>query len=434
MPSRLSSSDSLATLILCWASLVAAGGCESTPSGPSHSGDPLTEAPTAARPSPSRLALAIDRTRARLYSDPRATSNASAMRSTDAFLSALIESAWRMSHAARYLETPRFASSKGIVGLPGLFNPDNLYRSALLEPSGVYRISGTRGSHERFTLQLLDAYPLVGLSKGLMVIDFDELGVEPGDAFEVRLGGPEPHADTEMWWPMPEDAQAVLARQTFNDWATETPSSIRIHRLDGSRDVPRGPDHADLAADFLDRITTLWADHYLAQLERLPENAFPTIRPSGEEAGGLGGQQGVITRYRLDEEEALVVVVRASDAAYQAIQLGDQWFTTQNPVRYPSSSNRSQAIVDADGLLRFVISHRVPGVANWLATAGAEHGYIMIRWQGIRTPLGDADQPRAVRVPLSEIDAHLPADSVRMTPEEREEQLSKRAHLPVLKQ
>ena len=58
----------------------------------------------------------------------------------------------------------------------------------------------------------------------------------------------------------------------------------------------------------------------------------------------------------------------------------------------------------------------------------------MIRWQGIRTPLDTDDQPRAVRVPLSRLDAHLPAKTARVSPEERDAQLSARLHLPALKQ
>lgn len=66
-------------------------------------------------------------------------------------------------------------------------------------------------------------------------------------------------------------------------------ASSRIDRLDATREVPEGPMHAELAADYLDRITSLWADGYLAQLQHLPENAFPPIRPSGGEAARRAG-------------------------------------------------------------------------------------------------------------------------------------------------
>ncbi len=42
-----------------------------------------------------------------------------------------------------------------------------------------------------------------------------------------------------------------------------------------------------------------------------------------------------------------------------------------------------------------LICERDPGVANWLAAGGANQGYFMIRWQGLRAPLAVDDPPRA---------------------------------------
>jgi hypothetical protein len=255
--------------------LFAASGCQSDGVDRPLSTETGSEADSERGGSQHRLAAVLARTRVRLHAQAISSSSEATRRSTDDFFSALIESAWRVAHAARYLEAPSFSAGKGIVGLPGLFNPDNRYSSALLEPQGSYRIWGTRGSHSRFSLQFLDTYPLVGLSKGLMVINLDELGIEPGEDFDLLLGGEASDDSRDLWWPLPETVQAVLARQTFNDWAKETASVIRIARLDGSRDLPRGPTHADLAADYLERITDLWSDHHLAELGRLPENVMP---------------------------------------------------------------------------------------------------------------------------------------------------------------
>ncbi len=420
-------------MLACCLSFPVLPGCTAA-SGPPRSLDEPAPVVDSDRSAPrTTFARALERARTRLYARDFADASPAARRDTEDFLSGLVESAWRVAHAARYLAFPDFTSSRGIVGLPGLFNPDNRYRSALLDPEGSYRIAGVRGTHATLSFQFLGDYPLVAISKDLLVIDLDARAVAPGEAFALRLGGAEASANGEPWWPMPPGARAVLARETFADWANETASTMHIERLDGGHAAPDGPSQIDLAADYLDRATTLWADHYLAGLEQLPENVIPPIRPSGGEAGGLRGQQGAIARYRLEPDEALVVSLRASDAAYQSIQLGNAWFATQNPVRHQASLNRSQARVDEDGMLRFVISHRDPGVANWLDTAGAEQGYLMIRWQGIRTPLGEADQPLAERVRLDALEAVLPATTQRSTPEARAAQLAGRARLPALR-
>ncbi len=160
---------------------------------------------------------------------------------------------------------------------------------------------------------------------------------------------------------------------------------------------------------------------------------MPPIRASGNEAGGLSGQQGVIMRYRLAPGEALLVTLRKSTARYQSIQLGNRWFATQNPVRFQSSLSLAQAHADADGMLRFVISDEDPGVHNWLATAGAARGYLMIRWQGLTQPLDPTRPPSARVVSLDALDAALPEDTRRVTPAERAEQLTARRALPALK-
>jgi len=382
-------------------------------------------------PPESAFAASISATRATLFAEPFATSSPRARRATEDFHSALIASAWRIAHDARYLHAPRFSSGRGIVGLPGLFNPDNRYSSALLDPEGTYRISGVRGTHVHLTFQFIDSYPLVGLSQDLAVIDADQLGIEPGEAFVFELGG-EPRGDD--WRPMPNGARAVLVRETFGDWSSETRTTLRIERLDPAGATPDGPPHAELAADYLTRMTALWSEGYLRGLRRLPVNVIPPIRASAGEAGGLRGQQGVMARFELAADEVLVVSMTATDAAYQAIQLGDPWFTTPNPLRRQSSLNRTQAAVDADGRMRFVISARDPGVANWLDTGGFDSGYVFVRWQGIQTELGPADQPVVERIRRDALADVLPAVTLLVTPEERARRLSRRAALPALQQ
>ena len=127
------------------------------------------------------------------------------------------------------------------------------------------------------------------------------------------------------------------------------------------------------------------------------------------------------------------MTVRASDAAYQSIQLGDGWFVTPDPVAHPSSLNRTQSAVDADGFVRYVVSERDPGVANWLGTGGTREGYLMLRWQGIETPLTAEDPPEAERVPLAALADALPPGTRRVSAEERSQALAARRAIPTLK-
>jgi hypothetical protein len=64
--------------------------------------------------------------------------------------------------------------------------------------------------------------------------------------------------------------------------------------------------------------------------------------------------------------------------------------------------------VDPDGMLRFVVSERDPGVANWLERTGHRRGYVQIRWQRTSRELGPADGPTVDVCSLADLPDVLP--------------------------
>lgn len=373
------------------------------------------------------LISALQEVSAKLRATDYATSSELAQQNTEKYLAGLLAQAWGFAEQLNMLATPYFGRGAGIEGLPGLYNPDNLYRSALLEPEGAYRIYGRRGTHADLSFQIVDQYPIVGLGKNLMVIRPEDMGVEPGEDFEFYLGGQKTVG--KSWFAMPEHAVAVLTRQSFGDWH-ETPSSLYIERLD----VPRATSYQSpfvRAATALRQATSLWVDNYLPGLQRNSVvNALPAPRPSPGDAGGLGGQMSTMARYSVGKNEALLITVRKANAAYQGIQLGDPWFVTPNTVKHQVSLTARQAQVDDDGLIRFVISLEDPGVPNWLDPAGNPDGYIFMRWQNIKTPLAARDAPSARLVTLASLRKVLPAKTPFVDEVARRNLLSERKWAP----
>jgi hypothetical protein len=168
---------------------------------------------------------------------------------------------------------------------------------------------------------------------------------------------------------------------------------------------------------------------YLAQLQ-LPLNTLPA--PS-ESRDGLKGQQSVMSRFRITADQALIITVRASDAAYQGIQLGDPWFVTPDWSLHQCSLNARQAWIDPDGMMRFVVSLRDPGVPNWLDPDDNAEGYLFMRWQGLNLPLATADAPRADLVPLSKLRRHLPRGTPVIDAAERARQIARRRVPPLVR-
>ncbi len=372
------------------------------------------------------LAQAVLALEASLAANPVA--KAAGANATMRYAEGLVASALAVFEQSRHLDKPYFHRSEGIDGRAGLYNPDNLYSTALVTDQGRYRIRGRRGSHVMLTLQTLDTYPNVGLGRNLSVIDLDAMGIKPGESFELLLGGAR---QADRWVPLPAGTRALLARQTFSDWEQQTPTTLSIERLD--REAPRLDSSVPwrTAADYLQASERTWNEGYLPMIQRLPENRLLPPRASDTGTGGLGGQQSVMARYRLRSDQALLIKVRKSDARYQGIQLGDPWFVTPNYVDHQVSLTSAQAVIDADGYLRFVISLTDPGVANWLDPAGFAEGYVFMRWQGLARPLADDEAPTAELVDLADLSARLPATTRRVTQDERNDQLLRRQWVPI---
>ena len=372
------------------------------------------------------LGAAISRLEAALAADSAAAAAGPA--ATARYAAGIVAAALAVWEQSRHLDRPYFARSASVDGRPGLANPDNVYDSALLDGHGEYRIHGRRGTHAMLTLQILDAYPIVALGRNLAAVDLDAQGVRPGEEFELRLGGaPRPG----LWFELPRDARALLVRQSFDDWVHETPTQLAIERLDQGAPAVDVTVPGASAADYVAAADRLWNASYLPKIRQLPVNVLPPPRASDTDAGGLGGQQSVMARYRLAPDEALLITVERSDARYQGIQLGDPWFVTPNWIDHQVSLTRAQAAVDADGRMRLVISLRDPGVANWLDPAGFAEGFVFMRWQGLASPLRTQTAPTAQLLKLAELEAHLLGDTRRVTAAGRAAQLALRQRAPI---
>ena len=65
---------------------------------------------------------------------------------------------------------------------------------------------------------------------------------------------------------------------------------------------------------------------------------------------------------------------------------------------------------DADGVYRWVVAHRDPGIYNWVDTTGLDHGYLTIRWT-YNTPPPRQDWPvlKVRKVHFDQLDEYFPS-------------------------
>ncbi|WP_430782573.1 hypothetical protein [Actinoplanes sp. G11-F43] len=295
---------------------------------------------------------------------------------------------------------PYFVRSTGPHTKMGLDNPDTLYFHAWLRDDAEYVITGERGSTVDLSFQILDGdYSPIQVPGSLAAFDDREIVVQPDGSYRLYLG------------PGLKGAGMLVVREVFSDWATERPGMIRIQRADRIGAAPPPPT-TDLMTKrygvagklLLSRLRT-----FLAFAERfylkLPVNTLTTPRST---PGGLTTQFSSAGHYDLDDDQAMIVTVPASDAPYQGIQLGSMWYVSLDYVNHQTSLTRDQARIDPDGMIRYVISERNPGVANWLERTGHRRGYVQLRWQRLSRELTTDDGPRVDVVAVDDLPKLLP--------------------------
>ena len=214
-------------------------------------------------------------------------------------------------------------------------------------------------------------------------------------------------------------AKTLIVREVFCDWDTEEPGWITIERTDTLGAAAKPLTRALLtkkyevaARSITSSIRTWFAfPHWFQYAEQANTLTAPVSTP-----GGLASQRSSIGHYELGEDEAMVVSVpRCDDAAYQAIQIGSDWYASTDYETHQTSLTKAQAETDPDGVMRFVVSEKPPSgdpaapyLANWLETTGHRTGSMMLRWQRLERDLGPEDGPNVEVVKLGDVPSLLP--------------------------
>jgi hypothetical protein len=305
------------------------------------------------------------------------------------------------------------------VGQP---NADTTYRTATVDGTGSYRIRGEIGSLRILRVGLFGPIPK-GPALNLPIptyFDFKALHLDAGGRFDVLLSPERPKGYTGDWWQLKPDTTQLLLRQVAFDWGAERDPRISIERLDRPVERPRPP-----AADLQKRLDGL--GDAITQMALLLIDHVEQLRSQGyinklkvfdvSHMGGLVGQFYYEGAYDLRADEALIVESKVpAGCTYWSIILTNDLYETTDWYNNESSLNGSQARVDTDGVVRYVVSANDPGVPNWLDTAGYNSGAIQGRW----TECSANPVPSIQKVALADVRKYLPAETPMVSAGQRD--------------
>jgi hypothetical protein len=316
-------------------------------------------------------------------------------------------------------DRPVFFRSSDPVYMWGGPNVDQVARRARVSGTGTYRVAGEMGSCEEFVLQVKSGLVQSGGADVDAEVSASDLGIGPGDAFEIVLGGPRREG---RWIELGPEASFVHIRDYYFDWQPRQPATFVIERLDLRGPPPAlTPERAaallDDAAQQVEHSVVFWNDYQRRMRAAHPRNTF------SPPAGAARGVQDIIYSHAfvaLAPDEAIVLELDGGDAPWWGVQLYNRaWYEPLDYVHRAASRNQRQVLPAGDGPVTLVLAARDPGVPNWLDTEGRDEVLATVRWW--RPTSGPS--LRAGVVPV----ASLPEGLGTMTAAARQEELAQRA-------
>lgn len=306
--------------------------------------------------------------------------------------------------------------------------PDFFYHWAFVDGRRSYRIRGKAGTTRWLEFQTHKGFWGDPDQGHLGTHDLDDFRIEADGSFEIIVSATKQEGN---WIPLDPERRniVVMVREAWWDWANERGARLKIEAIDLRGNEPMHIDEAEMHRRLLavSRQVKFYVEFFLALNQRIQEgvgrNQFFFTPPRSTDHVGGNPRAGYMQMiYDVQPGEALIVEVEIVPARYWSLQMNDMWWQTTDYAHHHSSLNGHQARVDADGRVRMVISREDAGVPNWIDPVNPGIGIAQWRWYlADRTPV-----PGVTKVLLSDLRAHLPADTPVVTPAARREVIAGR--------
>ena len=304
-------------------------------------------------------------------------------------------------------------------------NPDDSYYQAVVEGSGVYKISGFRGSARNVDFQIGSGMfiPYGSGPTGPTLSHFDldhDVHLKKSGYFEVVLSAERPTGWKGDWWKLDPKGTFIWVRQIAYDWTREVDGRFAIERIDLPAIKPRdSAERINSAVKQIAQFTENWTNYAMKYNESLRKrgliNKIAVDDLSGN--GGLKTQRYLQGTFDFQPDEALILETEIpKHCRYWMFELTDELMASLDWVNRQITLNGYTAKLDKDGKFRAVIASKDPGVPNWLDSSDYTRGGIIGRWK----ECDSYPQPVITKVKLADVRKYLPADTPVISAEVRD--------------
>ncbi|MDB5986339.1 MAG: hypothetical protein JWR16_1392 [Nevskia sp.] len=294
-------------------------------------------------------------------------------------------------------------------------------------------------------------------------LDSLEIQVNADGSFEILIGPARPEGYTGNFIPTTAKKDSVVGRgdvlkhdmhasrlyirELFGDWEKEAPlDELYIERIGAAGQYPKVRTAKDTAAQLrqlgllvknhMTYWTALYAQpldprllspqHKTGSLVPLPVNDLFKPRANTTKSGG-GQSTNAMTAglFELKDDQVLVIeLAMAVQPDQLGFHLANYWGESYDFANHVTSLNHLQSYRSSDGVYRYVVSARDPGIQNWMDTMKYESGYLTVRFTYSTMPT--AEQLPKVKTRLIHIDQlreFLPKDTPVFSKQDRIQQI-----------
>lgn len=270
----------------------------------------------------------------------------------------------------------------------GLDNPDNYYVGASINSKYDYKITGNRGTIHflGFAAQAQNFAARSKVTGGAGHLNHGDMEFDAEGNFElIASQTPKPG----NWLQLGPETSQILVRQSFLDKLTEKPATLQIECLQAEGPPPpldpaRFGNQLMMAANYGTGCGNWFADWVADFANHAPENAM--YLPDAEKHRSVGGDPEVriyLGRWRLAEDEAMIITLHPPECDYWNFQLANIWAESFDYRFAQVHINSGNASYNDDGSVELLIAgdHAASRAhANWISTAHHEHGIMGVRW------------------------------------------------------